>query len=53
VLAFTLTKLPKGVFTVKIVATASNKQQTISVRKYLGCNKSKPTTRVRRPQRTR
>jgi hypothetical protein len=53
VTSFTLKKLPRGVFTVKIVATASNKQQTISVRRYRGCKKSPPKTRVRRPTRHR
>jgi hypothetical protein len=44
---FSLTRLPRGVFTVKIVATAANGQRTVSVRKYRGCTKSRPHTHVR------
>jgi predicted acyl esterase len=47
--SFTLTRLPKGVFTVKIVARAKSGQQTISVRKYRGCNKTRPHTHVKKP----
>jgi hypothetical protein len=39
------------VFTLKIVATAGNGRQTISVRKYRGCKKSRPQTTVRDPRR--
>jgi hypothetical protein len=39
-------KLPKKTFTLKIVATHSNGRKTISVRKYQGCKKGRPTTTV-------
>ena len=42
----TLRRLPKGVFTVKIVAISNEGQRTISVRRYRGCRKGRPTTRV-------
>jgi predicted acyl esterase len=51
--SFTMRRLPKGVFTVKIVARSSKGQRTISVRKYRGCKKSKPRTHVRKPHRHR
>jgi predicted acyl esterase len=51
VTSFVLNKLPKGVFTVKIVARAKSGQQTISVRKYRGCNKSRPHTHIKKPPR--
>jgi hypothetical protein len=45
-------RLPKNrVFTLKIIATANNGRQTISVRKYRGCKKSRPRTSVRDPRR--
>ena len=45
-------RLPKNkVFTLKIVATGSDKRQTISVRKYRGCKKSRPRTSTRGPRR--
>jgi predicted acyl esterase len=43
----TIRRLPKRTFTVKIVATSNERQQTISVRRYRGCKKGKPRTRVR------
>jgi hypothetical protein len=43
----TIRRLPKRTFTVKIVATSNEGQKTISVRRYRGCKKSKPRTRVR------
>jgi hypothetical protein len=43
----TIKRLPKRTFTVKIVATSNEKQKTISVRRYRGCKKGKPRTRVR------
>jgi hypothetical protein len=45
----TLKRLPKGLFTVRIVATTDKGSRTISVRTYRGCKKGKPTTHVRRP----
>ncbi len=51
--SFTLKRLPKGVFTVKIVARAKSGQRTISVRKYRGCKKSRPHTHVKKPHRHR
>jgi hypothetical protein len=47
----TLRRLPRKRFKVRIVATASNGQRTISVRTYRGCRKSKPRTHVVRPHR--
>ena len=45
-------KLPKNrVFTLKVVATHNDGRQTISVRRYRGCKKSRPRTRVREPRR--
>jgi hypothetical protein len=48
---FTLRRLPKGRFTVRIVALSSRGQRTISVRRYRGCKKGKPRTHVRPPRR--
>jgi predicted acyl esterase len=42
----TLKRLPKGVFTVTIVARSNEGQETISVRRYRGCKKSRPHTHV-------
>ena len=50
---FVLKKLPQGVFTVRVVATAANGQRTISVRKYRGCTKSRPRTHVHKKHRRR
>jgi hypothetical protein len=45
-------RLPKNrVFTLKIVATAKDGRQTVSVRKYRGCKKSRPRTSTRGPRR--
>ncbi|HEX8067774.1 MAG TPA: CocE/NonD family hydrolase [Thermoleophilaceae bacterium] len=43
----TIDRLPKGNFTVKIVAAHSTKRKTISVRRYRGCKKGRPSTTVR------
>jgi predicted acyl esterase len=43
-------QLPQKDFTVKIVATAANGQQTVSVRRYRGCRKGRPSTTVRPPR---
>jgi predicted acyl esterase len=40
-------RLPKGSFTLRIVAQHSSGKRTISTRRYKGCNKGKPTTIVR------
>jgi predicted acyl esterase len=40
-------RLPKGKFTLKIVAQHSSGKRTISVRRYKGCHKGKPSTVVR------
>jgi alpha-glucosidase (family GH31 glycosyl hydrolase) len=45
----TLRRLPKGRFTVRIVALSSSGARTVSVRRYRGCRKGKPTTHVVRP----
>ena len=45
-------RLPKNrVFTLKIVATHSDGRQTVSVRRYRGCKKTRPRTSVRGPRR--
>jgi hypothetical protein len=46
----TIKKLPLRTFTVKIVATAADRQQTVSVRRYRGCRKGRPQTTVRPPR---
>ena len=43
---FTLRRLPRGRFTVRIVALSSRGPRTVSVRRYRGCRKGRPTTRV-------
>jgi hypothetical protein len=45
-----ITKLPQGVFVVKIVATARDGGRTISVRRYRGCRKGRPQTTTRPPR---
>jgi hypothetical protein len=49
----TIRRLPRKRFRVKIVARHSSGKRTISVRRYRGCKKSRPKTRVRRPGRGR
>ena len=46
----TVRRLPQGVFTLKIVATHSSKKRTVSVRRYRGCRKGRPSTTVRPPR---
>jgi hypothetical protein len=46
---FTLRRLPKGRFTVRIVALSSGGARTVSVRRYRGCRKGRPTIHVVRP----
>jgi hypothetical protein len=43
---FSIDRLPKGVFHVKIVAFTTRNTRTISVRTYRGCKKGKPRTVV-------
>ena len=43
---FSIKRLPKGVFRVKIVAFTTRHTRTISVRTYRGCKKGKPHTVV-------
>jgi hypothetical protein len=43
----TLRRLPRGRFTVRIVAHWSSGPRTVSVRRYVGCRKGPPKTRVR------
>jgi hypothetical protein len=43
-----LTRLPKGLFQVKIVARNSRHETVTSVRTYRGCKKSRPRTHVHR-----
>jgi hypothetical protein len=49
----TIRRLPRKTFRVKIVALHHNGRRTISVRKYRGCRKGRPKTRVRGPRRGR
>jgi alpha-glucosidase len=44
----TLRRLPKGRFTVRIVDRWARGPRTISVRRYVGCRKTAPRTRVHR-----
>jgi hypothetical protein len=46
----TLERLPQRVFTVRIVATTNRGSRTVSTRRYTGCKKSRPRTRVRPPR---
>ena len=39
-------RLPRGKFTLRIVATQSNGSKLISTRRYHGCRKGRPTTRA-------
>jgi hypothetical protein len=39
---FTLRRLPRGVFKVKIVSVSSRGSRTVSVRTYRGCRKGRP-----------
>jgi hypothetical protein len=41
-----LKRLPRGVFTVRIVALTSRGSRTVSVRRYRGCTKGRPHTVV-------
>jgi len=50
VTSVTLKRLPQGAFTVRIVATTSRGSRTVSTRRYRGCKKSKPRTRVHDPR---
>jgi hypothetical protein len=43
-------RLPQKNFTVKIIATAANGQRTVSLRRYRGCRKGRPSTTVRPPR---
>jgi hypothetical protein len=36
--------LPQGTFTVKIVASSAMGRRTVSVRRYKGCKKSRPSS---------
>jgi hypothetical protein len=40
-----LKRLPQGKFTIRIVATTSRGSKTVSKRRYVGCKKSRPSTR--------
>jgi hypothetical protein len=39
---FTLRRLPRGLYKVKIVAVSSRGSRTVSVRTYRGCRKGRP-----------
>jgi hypothetical protein len=41
-------RIPKGTFTLRIVARTSNGTETVSVRRYRGCTKGRPQTHVHR-----
>jgi hypothetical protein len=43
-------KLPQRTFTVKIIATSAKGKRTISVRRYKGCKKGRPSTTVQNPR---
>jgi hypothetical protein len=45
VTSFTLRKLPKGKFKVKIIATQASGSKITSTRTYKGCKKSKPKSK--------
>jgi hypothetical protein len=47
----TLARLPRGRFTVRIVATQNTGSKLISTRRYRGCLKSRPTTRAHHHRR--
>ena len=49
----TIKRLPRKTFRVKIVALHDSGRRTISVRRYKGCKKGRPKTRVRGPRRGR
>jgi Prolyl oligopeptidase family len=49
----TIRRLPQGRFSLRVVAIWSNGHQTISSRRYDGCRKGRPKTRVRRGGRRR
>jgi poly(3-hydroxybutyrate) depolymerase len=49
----TIRGLPEGRFSLRVVAVWSNGHQTISTRRYDGCRKGRPKTRVRRGGRRR
>jgi hypothetical protein len=42
-----LRRLPKGTFTLEVIATTTNHTKTVSTRRYRGCLKGKPHTVVR------
>jgi hypothetical protein len=46
----TLRRLPKGNFRVRIVATTDRGSKTVSMRRYRGCKKGRPRTRVVPPR---
>jgi hypothetical protein len=49
--AITVKRLPANkTFTLKVVATHSDGKQTVSVRKYRGCKKGRPKTKVKNPR---
>ena len=50
---FTLKKLPKAVFTVEIIAKTNLHTKTISTRRFRGCRKTRPHTRVKGHHRRR
>ena len=47
----TLKRLPQRTFRVRIVATTNRGSKTVSTRRYRGCKKGRPKTRVQRPPR--
>jgi lysophospholipase L1-like esterase len=42
-----LRRLPRGEFTIEIIATTTNRTRTVSTRRYRGCLKGRPHTQVR------
>ena len=49
----TIRRLPKGIFTLKIVALTNKHSRTVSTRVYRGCAKSRPKTKVHRHRHRR
>ena len=43
-------RLPRGKFTIKIVALVNTGERVISVRRYDGCKKGRPHTHVEQPK---
>jgi hypothetical protein len=51
--AITIRRLPPGRFLLRIVAVHNDGSKTISTRRYKGCRKGAPRTKVKRRKRGR